>query len=408
MRFLNIFYFFALSRVIFTVENNPQKSAIFVRKTRDYLASHLHVVMGHLPNFKKISDTMTIRAQPLSLHWRSARRLATVAPMERKRIEVKVGLFVLVGLVLLGVLLIQFSKGTSVFHGTYTLRLHAPNVGGLKLRASVLLAGVIVGGVSDIQLAPDGKSVTIILKIYKGTVIFPDARFVIEQAGFLGDNFVAIHPTDNQGTPLADGADINCEPPFDLQEVARSASGFIERVNETVSKIEDSVAKLQRTVLNDQTLTNVSLAVSNLRSASDQAVGAVSNIDSVILSNGAQVNSAVSNVVFFSRELADLGGDARGILATNGDALSGAVSNLVEATATLKQIADDAHSGKGVAGTLVENQQLAANLQTTVNNLAVASSNLNQLGLWHFLWHHQTVQPSTNTAATNSVTGNNN
>jgi len=41
-----------------------------------------------------------------------------------------------------------FSKGTSLFHGTYELRLHAGNVGGLKPRAGVLLAGVQVGSVS--------------------------------------------------------------------------------------------------------------------------------------------------------------------------------------------------------------------------------------------------------------------
>ena len=118
--------------------------------------------------------------------------------MEKSRLETKVGLFVFIGLVLLAVLLIQFSKGTSIFRGTYELRLHADNVGGLKQRASVLLAGVQVGGVSDIQLAEDGKSVTILLKIYKSCKIYHDARFVIEQSGFLGDQYVAIIPTANQ------------------------------------------------------------------------------------------------------------------------------------------------------------------------------------------------------------------
>jgi ABC-type transporter Mla subunit MlaD len=129
-----------------------------------------------------------------------------------------------VGLVLLAVLLIQFSKGTSLFHGTYVLRLHASNVGGLKTRAKVLLAGVQVGSVSDIQLADDGKSVTILLKIYKRFKIYSDARFVIEQSGFLGDQYVAIVPTDNQVRFSTNNAPMcNCEPPFNLQEVARSA-----------------------------------------------------------------------------------------------------------------------------------------------------------------------------------------
>jgi len=86
--------------------------------------------------------------------------------MDKSRLETKVGLFVFIGLALLAALLIQFSKGTSLFHGTYELRLHAGNVGGLKQRAGVLLAGVQVGSVSDIKLANDGKSVTFLPNIY--------------------------------------------------------------------------------------------------------------------------------------------------------------------------------------------------------------------------------------------------
>ena len=166
--------------------------------------------------------------------------------MEKSRLETKVGLFVLVGLVLLAVLLIQFSKGTSLFRGTYELRLHADNVGGLKPRAGVLLAGVQVGSVSDIKLAEDGKSVTIFLRIYKNYKIYHDARFVIEQSGFLGDQYVSIIPTANQLPLLQNGADVPCEPPFNLQEVARSTSGFIQRINETAKKLDAAVSDIRR------------------------------------------------------------------------------------------------------------------------------------------------------------------
>jgi phospholipid/cholesterol/gamma-HCH transport system substrate-binding protein len=315
--------------------------------------------------------------------------LLPLVAMDSKRLEIKVGLFVLIGLVLLAVLLIQFSKGTSVFHGTYDLRLHAVNVGGLKLRASVLLAGVNVGAVSDIQLAPDGKSVTIILKIYNDVKIYHDAEFVIEQAGFLGDNYVAVIPTDNKDPVLSDGADVKCDPPFDLQAVARSVTGFIARVDDTVKKIEFSVSKLQATVLNDQTLTNLSQAIGNLREASEEVTVAVGEINALVATNGAQVNLAVSNVVFFSQNLSQVGLDARGIVATNGATISEAMTNIEMTTETLKQIADDLHSGKGAAGMILEDPQMATNVQETVNNLQIATSNLNALGLWGFLFHHQ-------------------
>ena len=120
--------------------------------------------------------------------------------MDKSRLEWKVGLFVFVGLVLLAVLLLQFSKGLTFFHPHLRHPAHTPSsVGGLKTRAQVLMSGVQVGTISRIQLAPDGKSVTLTLRIYQQYQIYKDARFVIEQSGFLGDQYVAILPTKNEG-----------------------------------------------------------------------------------------------------------------------------------------------------------------------------------------------------------------
>jgi phospholipid/cholesterol/gamma-HCH transport system substrate-binding protein len=322
--------------------------------------------------------------------------------MEKSRLELKVGLFVLIGLALLAVLIIQFSKGTSIFRGTYDLRLHANNVGGLKPRAGVLLAGVQVGNVSDIKLAEDGKSVMILLKIYKEFKIYRDARFVIEQAGFLGDQYVSVIPMANNDRLLVNGDEVDCQEPFNLQEVARSASGFIQRIDDTAKKLDASVSDLQRVVLNEQTLTNFSVAVVNMRAVTEQAFGAVSNINGIIATNGSQIGLAISNVLFFSQQLDHLADSANGILATNGPEISTAVKNVESSTEDLKKVMDDLQSGKGLAGTLLQNEQLATNVQAIANNLAIASSNLNRLGLWHFLWHHEPAHTNESPASPES------
>jgi phospholipid/cholesterol/gamma-HCH transport system substrate-binding protein len=309
--------------------------------------------------------------------------------MEKSHQEIKVGLFVLVGLVLLAVLLLQFSKSTSIFRGTYELRLHASNVGGLKERASVLLAGVQVGTVSGIELAPDGKSVTILLRVYKDYKIYHDARFVIQQSGFLGDQYVAVIPTINQLPVWTNGADVDCEAPFNLQETARAAAGFIQRIDETAQKLDAAVSDVRRLVLNNETLTNLSAAVGNLRDFSEQATNMVANINLLVATNGEQIDLAVSNVVFFSQDLIHLSDDARGVVSTNGAEISAAVKNIEASTETLKTLMDDLQSGQGLAGTLLKNEQLSTNVQAVAANLAIATSNLNQLGLWHFLWHHE-------------------
>jgi phospholipid/cholesterol/gamma-HCH transport system substrate-binding protein len=317
--------------------------------------------------------------------------------MDKSRLEMKVGLFVLVGLVLTAVVLIQFSKGTSLFRGTYELRLHAANVGGIKERAGVLLAGVEVGSVSKIKLADDGKSVTMILKIYRDYPIYHDARFVIEQEGFLGDKYVSVIPTANTLPLLENGADVPCQEPFNLQEVARSAAGFIQRIDETAKKLDASVSDLQRVVLNQQTLTNFAVAINNSRVFSEQAIDTIHDINSLVATNSGQVNLAVSNAVFFSQELNGLASSAKTLLATNGTDISMAVKNVQASTEVLKKLMEDVQSGHGLAGTLLENEQVATNVQIITANLAITSSNLNRHGLWSILWSHKV--PDTNSAA---------
>src|SRR5881396_2800639 len=143
--------------------------------------------------------------------------------MNKARHEWKVGLFVFIGLVLLAGLLLQFSKGTTFFRPTYRILLRAANVGGLKARSQVLMAGVQIGTVSDLRLVPSGTNVTISLRLFSQFKIHKDARFLIEQSGFLGDQYVAIMPTRNLGDTFEDGDIAEAEAPFNMQEVARSA-----------------------------------------------------------------------------------------------------------------------------------------------------------------------------------------
>ena len=319
--------------------------------------------------------------------------------MEKSRLQMKVGLFVLIGLTLLGVLLIQFSKSTSLFRGTYVLHLHAENVGGIKTRAQVLLAGVQVGTVTEIRLAPDDKSVTLDLMVYKDFPIYSDAFFVIEQSGFLGDQFVAIHPSENRGLVLTNGEDVPCTAPFNLLEVARSAAGFIQRIDETAKKLDASVSALQQEVLNAHTLSSFGVALTNMQNFSAQALEAVQDIHTLVATNSGQVDAAVSNLVYFSSELDQFGNSAQGLLATNGENINVATRNLEDTSETLKHLATNLQAGNGLAGTMLVNQDLATNVQNIAANLAITSSNLNRLGLWGILWSHKPHRPETNCPA---------
>jgi phospholipid/cholesterol/gamma-HCH transport system substrate-binding protein len=309
--------------------------------------------------------------------------------MSKSRLEWKVGLFVFIALTVFAVLLLQFSKGTSLFRPTKTILLRAPNVGGLKLRAAVFMAGVQIGSVSDITLGPQGTNVTISLKVYSEYEIHKDARFALEQAGVLGDQYVAIIPTKNQGDVFHDQEVAEADAPFNIQEVARSAGSFLRRIEETANRLNDAIADVRRLVLNEQTLTNLSVAVGNLRAVSERALTTIEGLNSFVATNASAFSVSGSNLVLFSRELNQFGGDLNRVLATNSPGLNASVKNIESSTMILKDLLADIQAGKGLAGNLLQNPELSTNISLIVSNLSITSSNLNRLGLWGVLWQHK-------------------
>jgi phospholipid/cholesterol/gamma-HCH transport system substrate-binding protein len=307
----------------------------------------------------------------------------------KSRLEWKVGVFLFMGLVLLAVLVLMFSKGTSPFKPTMNILLHSDNVSGLKVRAQVLMSGVQVGTVSDMQLAPEGTNVTITLRIYSQHQIHPDARFIIESSGFLGDEYVAILPTKNQGPILHDGDSAEAEVPFNLLEAARSANGFLQRIDETARRLNAAIARIDTLVLNEKTLTNLSAGVANFRRVSESAIASVDRLDRLVESNGPAVGDSVSNFQAFAAQLKKTGGTLDDLLGTNGVEITAAVKNIESSSEKLKGLLEDVQNGKGVAGGLIKNEQLATNMANIVYNLSITTSNLNRLGLWGILWQHK-------------------
>jgi phospholipid/cholesterol/gamma-HCH transport system substrate-binding protein len=309
--------------------------------------------------------------------------------MTKSRLEWKVGLFMFISLVVLAALLLEFSKGINIFRPTKIILLRAPNVGGLKIRAQVLMAGVQVGTVSDIRLGPQGTNVTIWLKIYSQYEVHKDVRFALETSGFLGDQYVAIMPTKNQGDVFHDQDVAEAEAPFNIQEVARSAGGFLRRIEETADRLNDAIADVRQYALNEQTLTNLSVAVHNLRTVSERAISAVDGLNTLVTSNAPALSTSGSNLVLFSQQLTNFGGDLSQLLDTNSPTLNAAVKNIESSTIMLKDLLADVQAGKGLAGNVLQNPELATNVSLIVSNLSITSSNLNRLGLWGILWQHK-------------------
>ena len=113
-----------------------------------------------------------------------------------RQIEILVGAFMAAGFVALFFLAMQISNLGSVNHGnSYRVQARFDNIGGLKVKAPVTMAGVEVGRVVDIYYdATDFRAVAV-LGIYSQFNTIPDDTFAkILTAGLLGEQYVGIEP----------------------------------------------------------------------------------------------------------------------------------------------------------------------------------------------------------------------
>ncbi|MBL8343764.1 MAG: outer membrane lipid asymmetry maintenance protein MlaD [Rubrivivax sp.] len=115
--------------------------------------------------------------------------------MSKKGIETLVGLFVLLGLFGLVFLAMQAANLGNVGGGdTYAIQARFDNIGGLKPRAPVRTAGVVVGRVKSINLDPKSYQGVVTLEIEKGFEFPKDTAAKILTAGLLGDQYIGLEP----------------------------------------------------------------------------------------------------------------------------------------------------------------------------------------------------------------------
>lgn len=119
----------------------------------------------------------------------------------RKRVaETCVGLLIIVGFVALAFLAFKVSGLTWQPMGqTYTIKANFDNIGDLKERAPVSVAGVKVGTVTNIALNSKTYEAVVTMTINKDEQIPVDSTANIYTQGLLGSNYVSITPgfTDN-------------------------------------------------------------------------------------------------------------------------------------------------------------------------------------------------------------------
>ena len=113
--------------------------------------------------------------------------------MKRATIDLWVGIFVAIGLVSVTFLSLKVANLTTAGSApTYSLYADFDNIGGLKVKAPVKSAGVVVGRVARIELNPDTFRARATLAMDKQFQFSRDASAEILTSGLLGEQYIGL------------------------------------------------------------------------------------------------------------------------------------------------------------------------------------------------------------------------
>lgn len=111
--------------------------------------------------------------------------------MNRATIDLWVGFFVAIGLAALLFLALKVGNLSSSDVGdTYVLQARFDNIGGLKVRAPVKSAGVVVGRVGEIRFDAESYTALVTMQVDKRYQFPRDTFATINTSGLLGEQYV--------------------------------------------------------------------------------------------------------------------------------------------------------------------------------------------------------------------------
>ncbi len=128
--------------------------------------------------------------------------------MKKSAIDIWVGLFVTIGMLAMLFLALKVGNMSAVsFAPTYTVSARFDNIGGLKPRAPVKSAGVVVGRIASIQFDDTTYQATVTMTIEKAYQFPKDSSAKILTSGLLGEQYVGIE-AGGDDQMLVDGSKI--------------------------------------------------------------------------------------------------------------------------------------------------------------------------------------------------------
>ncbi|HEY5792556.1 MAG TPA: MlaD family protein [Chthoniobacterales bacterium] len=277
-----------------------------------------------------------------------------MTPESEKKVQTKVGIFVLIGLLVAASMVTYFGRLGEGLKRYYALRVEYENASGLLGGANVLMSGAKVGRTATgPQILPGLDGVYVDLKIYDYVKIPEGSVFTIGSSGLLGDRFVNIElpPNARERAPIGPDATVKGKRESGISEFMEQGGDVVAEVKEVLQKINVVISRLDAELLKSDTLKDLGDSIANLKTTTATLAESSKKVNGILDSTGGKLDGLMT----------DASATMKSARAT-ADELKGAVADAQTVIQNVKR-------GRGALGMLLSNQEFADNLRNFVANL---------------------------------------
>lgn len=301
--------------------------------------------------------------------------------MAKKAINnIKLGVFVIAGLLFLVLLLYMIGKNENLFGKTYVLKARFENIQGLVPGNNVRFSGIHAGTVKRVKILSDTViEVTMIIETKMKNIIRKNAIVSIGTDGLVGNKVINIAPSKEPAPLAVEGDFLVSKKSVDTDDMLQTlfktngdVAVIAAELKSTVKRINGSSALWE--ILNDKSLPqDLRLSVANIRSATGKADNLVNNLSNIVT----DVKEGKGSLGILLRDSSFAENLNEAVLKINSvgeeaDKLAAEISAVVQG------INQDINKGKGTANALLKDSLLVIKLNASLDNIQKGTDGFNQ------------------------------
>ncbi len=186
----------------------------------------------------------------------------------KTKLELKVGIFVFIGLVILVIFILSIG-GFKTWSSGYHINLSFNFVNGIKVGAPVRFAGVDVGEVKRIKLEflPEESRSNVDLDVWIRNIIkIPsDSSVWVNTLGLLGEKYIEIMPGTDYSRSLKHGDCLVGVDPLPIHQMFRSAENILNNLDDGIARIKNKEGSLGKLIYDDTIYNELQALVTDVR-----------------------------------------------------------------------------------------------------------------------------------------------